>query len=71
MRRGPYFQSQRFDLYNEHVDRMLASGHAYWCECTPEEVEAMREEARAKGLKPKYAGRCRAGARSGRAAACA
>ena len=55
----PIFQSERFDFYNEHVDRLLESGHAYYCECTPEEVEAMREEARAKGLKPKYNGRCR------------
>lgn len=55
----PIYQSQRFDFYNEHVDRMLASGHAYYCECSPDAVEAMREEARAKGLKPKYDGRCR------------
>lgn len=53
------YQSQRFDLYNEYIDKLLASGNAYWCSCTPEEVEAMREEARAKGLKPKYSGRCR------------
>ncbi len=53
------YQSQRFDLYNEYIDKLLASGNAYWCSCTPEEVEAMREEARGKGLKPKYSGRCR------------
>ncbi len=53
------YQSRRFDLYNEHIDKLLANGHAYWCSCSPEEVEAMREEARAKGLKPKYSGRCR------------
>lgn len=56
---GPFFQSQRFDLYNEGVEQLLASGKAYWCGCTPEEVDAMREEAKAKGLKPKYAGKCR------------
>jgi glutamyl-tRNA synthetase len=56
---GPFFQSQRFELYNGYIDRMLETGHAYWCECTPEEVEAMREAARARGAKPKYAGRCR------------
>lgn len=55
----PIYQSQRFDFYNEHIDKLLETGHAYWCECTPEEVEAMREEARAKGEKPKYNGRCR------------
>ena len=55
----PVYQSARFGLHNEYIDRLLASGHAYWCECTTEEVEAMREEARSKGLKPKYNGRCR------------
>ena len=53
------FQSQRFALYNSHIDRLLESGHAYWCQCTPQEVEAMREKARAEGKKPKYDGRCR------------
>ena len=55
----PVYQSQRFDLYNQYVDRLLESGHAYWCSCSPEEVEKMREEARAKGEKPKYNGCCR------------
>ena len=53
------YQSQRFDLYNQYVDRMLNSGNAYWCSCSTEEVERMREEARAKGEKPKYNGHCR------------
>ena len=53
------FQSERFDLYNSHIDRLLETGRAYWCSCTPEEVEAMREKARAEGRKPKYDGRCR------------
>lgn len=53
------FQSQRFDLYNSHIDRLLETGRAYWCRCTPDEVEAMREKARAEGKKPKYDGRCR------------
>ncbi len=56
---GPYFQTRRYAVYNEYIDRLLASGHAYYCSCTPEEVDAMREEARAKGLKPMYNGRCR------------
>jgi glutamyl-tRNA synthetase len=53
------YQSQRLGLYSGYVDKLLASGHAYWCDCTPEEVEAMREEARSKGAKPRYNGRCR------------
>lgn len=53
------YQSQRIDLYNAAVDRLLETGHAYWCSCSPEEVEAMREKARAAGAKPRYDGRCR------------
>ena len=53
------FQSKRFHLYNSYIDTLLEKGHAYWCQCTPEEVEAMREKARADGRKPKYDGRCR------------
>ena len=56
---GPYFQSQRLDIYKEYLDRLVASGAAYYCTCSPEEVEKMREEATAKGQKPKYNGHCR------------
>lgn len=56
---GPYFQSRRYTIYREYVDRLLASGKAYYCRCTPEELETRRREAKAKGLKPKYDGRCR------------
>ena len=53
------YQSQRTEAYNKAVDTLLENGHAYWCSCTPEEVDAMREEAKAKGEKPKYNGCCR------------
>ena len=53
------YQSHRLDVYNMYIDKLLETGHAYWCECTPDEVEAMREVARAKGEKPKYNGKCR------------
>lgn len=56
---GPYYQSRRIDLYNEHIDRLLDTGHAYHCACTPEEVEAMRALARSTGAVPKYNGHCR------------
>ncbi|MFP4629099.1 MAG: glutamate--tRNA ligase [Desulfohalobiaceae bacterium] len=56
---GPYFQSQRLDLYQEHIDYLLETGQAYYCQCSSQEVEEMREEARAQGEKPKYNGRCR------------
>jgi glutamyl-tRNA synthetase len=55
----PVYQSRRFDVYSGYVDQLLASGHAYWCSCSPEEVEAMREKARAAGGNPRYDGRCR------------
>ena len=47
------YQTQRADVYNRYVDKLLETGHAYWCSCTPDEVEAMREEARQHGLKPR------------------
>ncbi len=56
---GPYFQSQRVPLHDTYVERLLSAGKAYFCQCTPEELETRREAARAKGLKPKYDGRCR------------
>lgn len=55
----PAYQRERFPLYNEYIDKLLASGHAYWCDCTAEQVEEMREKARATGAKPKYDGSCR------------
>ena len=56
---GPYFQSERFDLYTEYIDKLIQSGHAYYCTCSPEEIDAMRKEAMATGGKPKYDGTCR------------
>ncbi|QBY03285.1 glutamate--tRNA ligase [Thalassotalea sp. HSM 43] len=53
---GPIFQTDRFDRYKEVIAQLLESGHAYRCYCTPEEVEAMREEAMAKGENPRYNG---------------
>jgi glutamyl-tRNA synthetase len=55
----PIFQKDRFAVYDEAVERLLASGHAYWCACSPETVEAAREKARSEGKKPRYDGRCR------------
>lgn len=56
---GPYFQSQRFDLYEKYIDKLLESGQAYYCTCSPERLDAMRKEALASGGKPKYDGTCR------------
>ncbi len=56
---GPYRQSQRMGLYQEAADKLLSSGAAYRCTCTPENVNAMRDRARAEGKTPKYDGACR------------
>ena len=53
---GPYFQTKRFDRYKEVIEQLLASGNAYRCYSTSEEVEAMREEAKEKGEIEKYNG---------------
>ena len=56
---GPYFQTQRFDIYREFIQKLIDSGDAYYCTCTPEEIDAMRHEAMARGGKPRYDGTCR------------
>lgn len=53
------FQSQRIERHREVADRLLAEGKAYRCWCTPEELEAMRERARAEGRPVRYDRRCR------------
>lgn len=56
---GPYRQSERRDSYARMVARLLESGHAYECYCTPEELEVRREQAMAQGRPPGYDGHCR------------
>ncbi|MBI5316374.1 MAG: glutamate--tRNA ligase [Nitrospirae bacterium] len=56
---GPFRQTERIDLYRSHAMKLLEQGDAYWCVCKAEELEARRKEAEAKGLSPKYDGRCR------------
>lgn len=53
---GPFYQMQRMDRYKAVIQQMLAAGTAYHCYTTPEELDRMREEQRAKGLKPRYDG---------------
>jgi glutamyl-tRNA synthetase len=52
-------QSERIERYREAIEELLAMGHAYRCVCTPAEVEAMRERARAQGRNPSYDRTCR------------
>jgi glutamyl-tRNA synthetase len=56
---GPFRQTERMDIYNEHVDKLLREGKAYYCYCTPEELDARRKEALASGRPPKYDRKCR------------
>ena len=55
---GPYRQSQRMDLYAAEAKRLLESGAAYQCWCTPEELEAVRREQEARKEAPRYNRRC-------------
>jgi glutamyl-tRNA synthetase len=54
---GPYRQSERGDIYRQHADMLLASGHAFRCFCTAEELSASRDAARQDGVLG-YDGRC-------------
>ncbi|RME84251.1 MAG: glutamate--tRNA ligase [Caldilineae bacterium] len=56
---GPYFQSQRLDLYREWADWLVEHGHAYRCYCTAEELAEMREQQRQAKAKVGYDRRCR------------
>jgi glutamyl-tRNA synthetase len=56
---GPFYQSERMELYSDAVTRLLDEGKAYRCYCSRERLDALREAARERGEKPRYDGRCR------------
>ena len=56
---GPYFQSQRLDIYREYAHRLVKEGRAYYCYCSPERLAALRREQRARKEPPGYDRRCR------------
>ena len=56
---GPFYQSQRLDLYRQAIQGLLDKGLAYRCYCTPEELDQMREEQKAKNEAPRYDNRHR------------
>jgi glutamyl-tRNA synthetase len=56
---GPYFQSKRLSIYDAHVKKLVESGNAYYCTCSPDRLEEMRKRAQDRGQKPKYDGTCR------------
>ncbi|MEK3888974.1 glutamate--tRNA ligase [Bacillus sp. FSL K6-3431] len=55
---GPYRQSERLDIYKKHYDELLERGQVYKCYCTEEELEAEREAQIARGVMPRYSGKC-------------
>ena len=56
---GPYRQTERLHIYRAHAVELMSRGHAYRCFCSPEQLEADRQEALKHGRPPKYSGRCR------------
>lgn len=51
---GPFYQTQRMDRYREVIDQLMATGHAYYCYASREELDALREAQMARGEKPRY-----------------
>jgi glutamyl-tRNA synthetase len=56
---GPYYQSQRREIYQEHARRLIETGHAYYCFCTPERLEKVRQEQQKRKETTHYDGFCR------------
>ncbi len=56
---GPFYQTERFDRYNEIIQQLMDQGLAYRCNCSRERLDAMRDEAMKRKAKPRYDGHCR------------
>jgi len=56
---GPYYQSQRLDLYRQAAERLVKQGDAYYCYCSPERLVEMRKEQVARKQPPGYDRHCR------------
>ncbi|MCK4892937.1 MAG: glutamate--tRNA ligase [Calditrichia bacterium] len=56
---GPYIQSERTTKYQEHADKLIEQGDAYYCFCTPERLETLRKQQEAAKQQSKYDGHCR------------
>ncbi|MFA6669130.1 MAG: glutamate--tRNA ligase [Bacillota bacterium] len=56
----PYRQSERLDIYNKYYNRLIEEGKAYYCFCTPEELERDKKQTACQASSPRYSGRCRA-----------
>jgi len=56
---GPFYQTKRFERYNEVIDDLMGRGLAYRCDCSRERIDALREQAMKRKEKPRYDGHCR------------
>ena len=56
---GPYRQSERGEIYEKYIKKLFNQGFLYWCFCSKEDLEAQKQEQMARGVAPKYTGRCR------------
>jgi nondiscriminating glutamyl-tRNA synthetase len=56
---GPYIQSERLSIYKKYINELIEKGYAYYCFCSKERLEKVREEQKVKGLIPRYDGLCR------------
>jgi glutamyl-tRNA synthetase len=56
---GPYHQTERVEIHQKHAQQLLNEGKAYYCFCTPEELDRKRKEAEARKEAPRYDGHCR------------
>jgi glutamyl-tRNA synthetase len=56
---GPFYQTERFPLYKEKIQQLLAAGKAYPCVCTPQDLDTKRQLAQKEKRKPSYDGTCR------------
>ena len=56
---GPYRQTERLEIYHEYLERLKRSDQAYPCYCSPEDLDRERKEQLARGLPPRYSGKCR------------
>ena len=56
---GPFYQTQRFERYNEIIQQLLDQGDAYYCYCSKEDLDVLREQQMANKEKPRYNGKCR------------
>ncbi|MEN9897697.1 MAG: hypothetical protein RLZZ66_1346 [Pseudomonadota bacterium] len=55
----PFFQTAHFPRYKEIIVQLLETGHAYYCDCSKEELDTLREQQMANKEKPRYNGKCR------------